>query len=122
VISAHTKETNWVRAPVHRLDATHYVMFFTSRGKCYLAEVHELRARTGPSRANTIISCIRPLKPDERLASLVPVRTTDRPLGGTVSPVRPGKQGVVKKTPTVDFGNPRLGGQFAANQHREGAG
>src|SRR2546425_63843 len=72
VISAHTKEDDWVEHLF--IASTHdYVMFFTQQGQCYWLKVHEIPQAARAARGKPIISCIA-MKPDERLASLVPVR------------------------------------------------
>jgi len=48
-------------------------MFFTQQGQCYWLKVHEIPQAARAARGKPIISCIA-MKPDERLASLVPVR------------------------------------------------
>jgi DNA gyrase subunit A len=109
VISAHTKEDDWVEHLF--IASTHdYVMFFTQQGQCYWLKVHEIPQAARAARGKPIISCIA-MKPDERLASLVPVREFSEEqylLFAT-------KQGVVKKTRLSEFGNPRSVGIRAIN-------
>src|SRR5437667_450961 len=72
VISAHTKEDDWVEHLF--IASTHdYVMFFTQQGQCYWLKVHEIPQAARAARGKPIISCIA-MKPDERLAALVVVR------------------------------------------------
>src|SRR6266849_6102941 len=109
VISAHTKEDDWVEHLF--IASTHdYVMFFTQQGQCYWLKVHEVPQAARAARGKPIISCIA-MKPDERLASLVPVRefSEDQFLLFAT------KQGVVKKTRLSEFGNPRSVGIRAIN-------
>src|SRR6184192_3017707 len=109
VISAHTKEDDWVEHLF--IASTHdYVMFFTQQGQCYWLKVHEIPQAARAARGKPIISCIA-MKPDERLASLVPVRefSEDQFLLFAT------KQGVVKKTVLSEFGNPRSVGIRAIN-------
>jgi len=109
VISAHTKEDDWVEHLF--IASTHdYVMFFTQQGQCYWLKVHEVPQAARAARGKPIISCIA-MKPDERLASLVPVRefSEDQYLLFAT------KQGVVKKTRLSEFGNPRSVGIRAIN-------
>src|SRR5437588_407697 len=101
VISAHTKEDDWVEHLF--IASTHdYVMFFTQQGQCYWLKVHEIPQAARAARGKPIISCVA-MKPDERLAALVPVRefSEDQFLLFAT------KQGVVKKTVLSEFGNPR---------------
>jgi len=109
VISAHTKEDDWVEHLF--IASTHdYVMFFTQQGQCYWLKVHEIPQAARAARGKPIISCVA-MKPDERLASLVPVRefSEDQYLLFAT------KQGVVKKTRLSEFGNPRSVGIRAIN-------
>ena len=109
VISAHTKEDDWVEHLF--IASTHdYVMFFTQQGQCYWLKVHEIPQAARAARGKPILSCIA-MKPDERLASLVPVRefSQDQYLLFAT------KQGVVKKTRLSEFGNPRSVGIRAIN-------
>src|SRR6266496_3303944 len=91
--------------------STHdYVMFFTQQGQCYWLKVHEIPQAARAARGKPIISCVA-MKPDERLAALVPVRefSEDQFLLFTT------KDGVVKKTVLSEFGNPRSVGIRAIN-------
>src|SRR6059036_473727 len=109
VISAHTKEDDWVEHLF--IASTHdYVMFFTQQGQCYWLKVHEIPQAARAARGKPIISCIA-MKPDERLAALVPVRefSEDQYLLFAT------KQGLVKKTRLSEFGNPRSVGIRAIN-------
>jgi DNA gyrase subunit A len=109
VISAHTKEDDWVEHLF--IASTHdYVMFFTQQGQCYWLKVHEIPQAARAARGKPILSCIA-MKQDERLASLVPVRefSEDQYLLFAT------KQGVVKKTRLSEFGNPRSVGIRAIN-------
>src|SRR5690242_867109 len=109
VISAHTKEDDWVEHLF--IASTHdYVMFFTQQGQCYWLKVHEVPQAARAARGKPILSCIA-MKQDERLASLVPVRefSEDQYLLFAT------KQGVVKKTRLSEFGNPRSVGIRAIN-------
>src|SRR5919197_2272339 len=115
VISAHTKEDDWVEHLF--IASTHdYMMFFTRQGQCYWLKVHEIPQAARAARGKPILSCIA-MKPDERLASLVPVRefSEDQFLLFTT------KQGVVKKTVLSEFGNPRSVGIRAINIEKDDA-
>src|SRR5881394_2937176 len=109
VISAHTKEDDWVEHLF--IASTHdYVMFFTQQGQCYWLKVHEIPQAARAARGKPIISCVA-MKPDERLAALVPVRefSEDQYLLFATT------NGVVKKTRLSEFGNPRSVGIRAIN-------
>jgi DNA gyrase subunit A len=85
-------------------------MFFTQGGHCYWLKVHEIPQAARAARGKPIISCVA-MKPDERLAALVPVRefSEDQYLFFAT------KQGVVKKTVLSAYGNPRTSGINAIN-------
>src|SRR2546427_467268 len=109
VISAHTKEDDWVEHLF--IASTHdYVMFFTQQGQCYWLKVHEIPQAARAARGKPIVSCVA-MKPDERLAALVPVRAfaDDQYLLFAT------KHGVGKKTVLSEFGNPRSVGIRAIN-------
>jgi DNA gyrase subunit A len=48
-------------------------MFFTQSGQCYWLKVHEVPQAARAARGKPVVNCIA-MKPDERLAALVPVR------------------------------------------------
>src|SRR5499426_3940498 len=109
VTAAHTKEDDWLEHLF--IASTHdYVMFFTQNGQCYWLKVHEIPQAARAARGKPVLNCIA-LKPDQRLASLVPVRefTEDQFLLFAT------KDGVVKKTVLSEFGNPRSVGIRAIN-------
>src|SRR5437660_4592925 len=109
VISAHTKEDDWLEHLC--IGSTHdYVMFFTQQGQCYWLKVHEVPQAARAARGKPVVNCIA-MRPDEHIASLVPVRVfaDDQFLFFAT------KQGVVKKTQLSEFGNPRSSGIRAIN-------
>jgi len=109
VIGAHAKDDDWVEHLF--IASTHdYLMFFTQQGQCYWLKVHEIPQAARAARGKPIINCVA-MKPDERLAALVPVREFSESqylLFAT-------KNGVVKKTVLSEFGNPRSNGIRAIN-------
>ncbi|MGH7568589.1 MAG: DNA gyrase subunit A [Gemmatimonadales bacterium] len=109
VISAHTKEDDWVEHLF--IASTHdYMMFFTQSGQCYWLKVHEIPQAARAARGKPIISCVA-MKPDEHLAALVPVREFSENQFLFFAT----KNGVVKKTVLSEFGNPRSVGIRAIN-------
>ncbi|HEY6059977.1 MAG TPA: DNA gyrase C-terminal beta-propeller domain-containing protein, partial [Gemmatimonadales bacterium] len=109
VTAAHTKEDDWLEHLF--IASTHdYVMFFTQSGQCYWLKVHEVPQAARAARGKPILSCIA-IKPDERVAALVPVRefSEDQFLFFIT------REGVVKKTRLSEFGNPRTSGIRAIN-------
>jgi DNA gyrase subunit A len=109
VTAAGTREDDWLEHLF--IASTHdYVMFFTQGGQCYWLKVHEIPQAARAARGKPIVNCIA-MKPDERLASLVPVRefSEDQFLFFAT------KKGVVKKSRLSEFGNPRSNGIRAIN-------
>src|SRR5213593_2468059 len=109
VISAMAREDDWVEHLF--IASTHdYVMFFTQQGQCYWLKVHEIPQAARAARGKPMVSCIA-IKPDERIAALVPVRefSDDQYLLFAT------KNCVVKKTVLSEFGNPRSVGIRAIN-------
>src|SRR2546426_1571726 len=109
VISAHTKEDDWLEHLF--IASTHdYVMFFTEGGHCYWLKVHEIPQAARAARGKPILSCVA-MKPDERIAALVPVREFSEDQYVFFAT----KDGVVKKTVLSAYGNPRSSGISAIN-------
>jgi len=109
VTAAHTKEDDWVEHLF--IASTHdYVMIFTGGGHCYWLKVHEIPQAARAARGKPVMSCVA-MKPDERIAALVPVRefSDDQFLFFAT------KDGVVKKTVLSAYGNPRSSGINAIN-------
>jgi DNA gyrase subunit A len=109
VTAAHTREDDWLE---HLFIASTHddVMFFTQGGQCYWLKVHEVPQAARAARGKPIVNCIA-IKPDERLAALVPVRefSEDQFLFFAT------REGLVKKTRLSEFGNPRSSGIRAIN-------
>jgi DNA gyrase subunit A len=109
VTAAGTREDDWVEHLF--IASTHdYVMFFTQGGQCYWLKVHEIPQAARAARGKPVVNCVA-MKPDERIASLVPVRefSEDQFLFFAT------KKGVVKKSRLSEFGNPRSNGIRAIN-------
>jgi len=109
VTAAHTKEDDWVEHLF--IASTHdYMMFFTQDGQCYWLKVHEIPQAARAARGKPIAHCVA-MKPEERLAALVPVREFSEEQFLFFAT----KKGVVKKTRLSEFGNPRSNGIRAIN-------
>ena len=109
VTAAHTKDDDWVEHLF--IASTHdYVMFFTQGGHCYWLKVHEIPQAARAARGKPILSCVA-MKPDERIAALVPVREFSEDQYVFFAT----KDGVVKKTVLSAYGNPRSSGINAIN-------
>jgi DNA gyrase subunit A len=82
-----------------------YLLCFTDQGQVYWLKVYRIpqAGRTSPGRA---IANVLSLKPDEKIASIVPVRefVDGRFLTAAT------RLGLVKKTPLMDYSRPKQGG------------
>ena len=109
VTAAHTREDDWLEHLF--IASTHdYMMFFTQSGQCYWLKVHEIPQAARAARGKPIVNCIA-MKPDERLAALVPVREFSEEQFLFFAT----REGLVKKTRLSEFGNPRSTGIRAIN-------
>ncbi len=104
-----TKEDDWVEHLF--IASTHdYLMFFSNRGQVYWLKVHEIPQGGRAARGKPIIQCIA-IRPDERIAALVPVREfSDQQWLFFAT-----RNGTVKKTALSAYANPRSTGINAIN-------
>ncbi len=106
---ATAKEDDWIEHLF--IASTHdYVMFFSDKGQVYWLKVHEIPQGGRAARGKPVIQCIA-IRPDERIAALVPVRefSDSRWLMFAT------RNGTVKKTVLSAYGNPRSNGINAIN-------
>jgi DNA gyrase subunit A len=104
-----TKEEDWVEHLF--IASTHdYVLFFTQSGQLYWLKVYDIPQGGRAAKGKPVINLIQ-IKPDDRIAAWVAVRTFDdqhflvfATAGGTV-----------KKTVLSAYGNPRASGINAIN-------
>jgi DNA gyrase subunit A len=109
ITAAGTREDDWLEHLF--IASTHdYMMFFTQAGQCYWLKVHEIPQAARAARGKPMVNCIA-IKPDERIAALVPVREFSENQYVFFA----SKDGVVKKTRLSEFGNPRAVGIRAIN-------
>jgi DNA gyrase subunit A len=104
-----TKEEDWVEKLF--VGRTHdYLMVFTTQGHCYWLKVHAIPQASRNARGKPLVNLLA-LDPDEKIASVVPVRdfTIDRSL------VFATRRGVVKKTPLAAYSHIRAKGVNAIN-------
>ncbi len=104
-----TKEADWVEHLF--IASTHdYLMFFSNAGTVYWLKVHEIPQGGRAARGKPIVNCIN-IRENERIASLVPVRTfaDDEWLMFAT------RNGTVKKTVMSAYGNVRTVGINAIN-------
>jgi len=106
---AKTKEEDWIQ---HLLVAsTHnYLLFFTDRGRCYWLKVHEVPQMGRGSKGRPIVNLIN-IERDEKIRAFV--TAADFPENRYI--IMATRQGVVKKTPLSEYGNPRKVGIIAIN-------
>src|SRR5262249_30717833 len=86
--------------------STHaYLLCFTNRGRLYWLRVHEIPqgSRTATGRA---IANVLSLRPEEKITSVIPVRTFDT--GGAL--LMATRRGLVKKTALQEYSRVKSGG------------
>jgi DNA gyrase subunit A len=106
-----TREEDFVR---HLFVAsTHaYLLFFTNRGRVHWLKVHELPQLGRAARGKAIVNVLA-LQQDERIQTMLPVRSFDEVEGDFV--LLATRRGVVKKTALSAYSNPRRAGIIAIN-------
>lgn len=107
-LGAVTKEGDFVE---HMFTAsTHaYIMVFTDRGMGYWLKVYEVPQAGPASRGKAIANLLERIDREEKVASILPVDEFDADRFVVFAT----EQGMVKKTPLKDFGNPRVTGIIA---------
>jgi DNA gyrase subunit A len=91
--------------------STHtYILFFTNTGRCYWLKVYKIPEAGRASRGKPIINLID-LKPEEKIASFVPVKEFDN----DHFIVAATKNGVINKQPLSAYSNVRRDGINAIN-------
>ncbi len=89
--------------------STHdYVLVFSNQGRVYWLKVHEI-PDMGPTSVGKAIVNLLPLQPNERIATILPVREFAQ--GRYV--VMATRRGIVKKTSLMAYSNPRPSGIIA---------
>ncbi len=104
-----TQELDWVEHLF--IASTHdYLMFFSDRGTVYWLKVHEIPQGGRAARGKPVVNCIN-IRENERIASLVPVRT----FADNEWLMFATRNGTVKKTVLSAYGNVRTVGINAIN-------
>ena len=87
-----------------------YLLCFTDKGQCYWLHVFHIptASRTAAGRS---IANVLSLKPDEKITGIIPVREFAEGQYLLMAT----RQGLVKKTPLVDYSRPRAGGIIGIN-------
>ncbi len=89
--------------------STHtYFLVFTNKGRIFWLRVHEIPVGSPSAQGKAIVNLVQ-LGPDEKVATILPVKEF---LPG-ISLVMATRRGVVKKTDLVNFQRPRSGGIIA---------
>jgi DNA gyrase subunit A len=89
--------------------STHsYFLVFTSKGRLFWLKVHEIPVGSPSSQGKAIVNLLN-LGPEEKLATILPVREFVE----GVSLVMATRRGIIKKTDLMNFRRPRSGGLIA---------
>jgi len=109
-LGAVTKEGDFVE---HMFAAsTHaYIMVFSDKGTGYWLKVYNLPQAGPASRGKSIANLLERFDPDEKVAAILPVEQFD----DEHFIVFATEQGLVKKTPLMEFSHPRITGIIAIN-------
>ena len=86
----------------------HYMMFFTNTGRVYRMKTYEIPEAGRTARGTNIINLLQ-LQPDEKVTAVIPIREYTE--GHFLFMAT--KNGIVKKTPIMDYANVRKTGLAA---------
>ena len=87
-----------------------YLLCFTDKGQCYWLRVFHIPTASRTSAGRSIANVLS-LKADEKITSIIPVREFSEGMYLLMAT----RQGLVKKTPLVDYSRPRAGGIIGIN-------
>jgi DNA gyrase subunit A len=104
-----TKEEDWIDQ-LFIANTHQYILCFSDRGRVYWLKVWEVPQGTRNSRGRPIVNLF-PLAEGEKITVVLPVKTFDESHYVFMST----SLGTVKKTPLVDFSNPRKAGIIAVD-------
>jgi DNA gyrase subunit A len=104
-----TKEEDFV---VHLFIASSkdYMLFFTDAGKVYWLKVYEIPEGGRATRGKAIVNLLN-LAAGEKISAILPVKEFSEDKFIMMAT----RQGVVKKTPLLEYSHPRAGGIIAVN-------
>jgi DNA gyrase subunit A len=104
-----TKEEDFVEQ-LFIASSKDYLMFFTDAGKVYWLKVYEIPEAGRATRGKAIVNLLN-LSTNEKITAILPVKefAEDRFV------MMATRNGVVKKTPLMEYSHPRLGGIIAVN-------
>lgn len=109
VVGMDTKDNDFVEH-LFVTNTHHYLMFFTDRGKAYRLKAYEIPELGRTARGTPIINLIQ-IEQGETVNAVIPVENFDEDKYLFFAT----RQGIVKKTPLVDYVNIRKGGLIAVN-------
>jgi DNA gyrase subunit A len=108
-----TKEDDWIEQLF--IANTHdYILCFSNRGRMYWLKVWEVPAGSRGSRGRPIVNMF-PLQEGEKITVVLPVTGDNRTFPADHYIFMATSMGTVKKTPLVDFSNPRKAGIIAVD-------
>jgi len=87
-----------------------FLLCFTDKGQCYWLKVYRIPEASRTSNGRSIANVLQ-LKPDEKIASVIPVREFEAGLFLLMAT----RQGLVKKTSLMEYSRPRQGGIIGIN-------
>ena len=88
----------------------HYIMFFTNKGRTYRLKAYEIPEAGRSARGVAVINLIQ-LLPGEKITAIIPIKDYDEKKYLFMAT----KNGIVKKTPVVEFSNIRKNGIQSIN-------
>ena len=107
-LGAITKEGDFV-AHLFTASTHSYIMVFTEQGKAYWLKVYQVPQAGPASRGKAIANLLERLDREEKVAAILPVREfSDKQFLVFAT-----EQGLVKKTPLMDFSRPTIAGIIA---------
>jgi len=113
-IGAKTRDEDFVEH-LFIASAHSYILLFTSKGRVYWLKVYEVPEAAAATRGRAISSLVK-FQDGEKLTALVSSQNLEEE-GRHVFMAT--KNGTVKKTPIVDFSNPRPSGIIAINLEKD---
>ncbi len=87
-----------------------YVLIFTTLGRIYWLKAWQIPEGSRKSKGKPLINLLEDIRPEEKIATVLPVATLEDPNACILLATR---QGIVKKTALTEFSNPRRKGVWA---------
>jgi len=113
-IGAKTRDEDFVEH-LFIASAHSYILLFTSKGRVYWLKVYEIPEAAAATRGRAISSLVK-FQEGEKLTALVATQNLEEEGRYVFLATR---NGTVKKTPIVDFSNPRSAGIIAINLDKD---